>query len=77
MPKNTGKKHTRVDPVVALAQKNRKASATVSQTESSDKIEHKNLHHRKQTHNYNDGDDPTLRDINADRLFKEMKKLYY
>jgi hypothetical protein len=77
MSKNTGKKRNRVDPVMDLAEKNRKASITAAETERSDRTERKTQHHREQTRNYNSGDDPALRDIEADRLFKEMKRLYY
>ncbi len=77
MPKNTGKKRNRVDPIMALAEKNRKASLTAAETVQSDRNEQKVKHHREQTRNYSSGDDPALRDIEADRLFKEMKRLYY
>ena len=77
MSKNTGKKHNRVDPVIALANKNRRESATATQAEQSNRDIKKARHHNEQTRNYDSGGDPSLHDIEADRLFKEMKRLYY
>ena len=77
MSKNTGKKHNRVDPVIALANKNRRLSVTATQTEQSDRSVKKARHHNEQTRNYDSSGDPSLHDIEADRLFEEMKRLYY
>lgn len=62
MPKNTSKKKYKVDPIVRLAEKNRRASLTAMQFDKNQSVEYENL-------NTNIDED-----LERDRFFKEMKR---
>jgi hypothetical protein len=74
MAKRIGKQRNKVDPILQLAEKNRLRSITVQQDEKNKRTEKNEKLKQKKTHIWQNEEDPLIAHLDADKLFKEMKR---
>lgn len=76
MPKkSSGKRRNKVDPLIQLAERNKKNSIAASQFEKNESQINKNIHDDQQQYRrYASDGDVHILSMGADRLFKEMKR---
>jgi hypothetical protein len=69
--KRVGKKRNKVDPILQLAEKNKRNSLAAQEDSKNKKIE---KNQKQKSHNWQAEEDPFIANLDADKLFREMKR---